>query len=212
MPEHHISVPRTARYYTLGPEDETIDEVWFVLHGYGQLAERFLRSFRSIDNGRRLIVAPEALSRFYLVNTNGHVGASWMTKVDRLVEIDDYVRYLDAIHAQIVAPLTTPPPLTALGFSQGTATAARWVCMGSVEAQRLILWGGSMPPDLDLQIHGDRLRRMRLQLVLGDRDEFAKPDSVTAERERLRSHAIPYEPIRYDGRHEIVEHVLKGLI
>lgn len=58
MQEHRIAVARTARYFTLGRAER---EVWFVLHGYGQLADRFLRHFDPIDDGTRLIVAPEGL-------------------------------------------------------------------------------------------------------------------------------------------------------
>ena len=82
MQEHHFSTPRTARYYTLDPA-EAVREVWFVLHGYGQLAGAFLRHFERLQDGARLFIAPEALSRYYLP---GHqrVGASWMTREDRL--------------------------------------------------------------------------------------------------------------------------------
>ncbi len=66
MQEHHISVTRTARYYTLGEISRGVAEVWFVCHGYGQLAERFIRHFAALDDGTRLVVAPEALGRFYL--------------------------------------------------------------------------------------------------------------------------------------------------
>ena len=63
---HTIVVPRTARYYTLGPTHGFPRELWFVCHGFGQLAGRFIRQFASLDDGTRLIVAPEALSRYYL--------------------------------------------------------------------------------------------------------------------------------------------------
>ncbi|MCY7356827.1 MAG: phospholipase, partial [Rudanella sp.] len=43
--EHHLSVQRTARYYTLGDFTEQTTDLWFVLHGYGQLAKYFIRRF-----------------------------------------------------------------------------------------------------------------------------------------------------------------------
>lgn len=64
--EHHLTVERTARYFTIEPGEGGAREVWIVCHGYSQLAERFLRQFTALDDGRRLVVAPEALSRFYL--------------------------------------------------------------------------------------------------------------------------------------------------
>src|SRR2546428_199711 len=103
MQEHFFSTPRTARYFTLGSPQGATD-VWFVCHGYGQLASRFLERFRALESERRCIVAPEGLSRFYLTEnpSERRVGASWMTREDRVHEIDDYVRFLDALHAQVV--------------------------------------------------------------------------------------------------------------
>src|SRR2546425_9676771 len=79
-----------------------------VCHGSGQLAARSLRHFEPLADGTRLVVAPEALSRFYLEDTTvpakeRKVGATWMTRENRLSEIDDYVRYLDALHAEVFA-------------------------------------------------------------------------------------------------------------
>ena len=118
--EHRLSVSRSARCFSRG--GEAAAEAWVVLHGYGQLASRFLRGFESIATPTRLVVAPEGLSRFYLDAGAGRVGASWMTKEDRAHEIEDYLAYL----AQVRAALIPPVPLTILGFSQGVATAARW--------------------------------------------------------------------------------------
>lgn len=206
MQEHVLSTSRTARYFTLGhPTDAT--ELWFVCHGYGQLASRFLERFRALESPRRCIVAPEGLSRFYLTEhpTERRVGASWMTREDRLHEIDDYVRYLDAVHAQVASGKAR---VTALGFSQGTATACRWAAFGSARIDRLIVWGGEVPPDLDLK----RLRVPRLTLVHGTRDEFFTPKIIAATESRLREHKIPYDLIPFEGGHEIDAATLRRLI
>src|ERR1051325_10016453 len=54
-------------------------------------------------HGRRRLVAPEGLSRFYLSEraTERRVGASWMTREDRLAEIADYLGYLDAVYDDV---------------------------------------------------------------------------------------------------------------
>src|SRR6266498_2098347 len=133
MQEHHIGVTRTARYYTLGEISRGAGEVWFVCHGYGQLAARFLEKFRALDDGRRYLVAPEGLSRFYLSESPAErrVGASWMTREDRLTEIEDYLQYLDAVYADIFGWLDrTRVTVHALGFSQGASTVSRWAAMG----------------------------------------------------------------------------------
>ncbi len=151
MQEHHLAVSRMARYFTLGGGEPR--EVWFACHGYGQLASRFLEKLRVLDDGHRLLVAPEGLSRFYLSEspTERRVGASWMTREDRLAEIEDYLQYLDAVYADIFGLLDrTRVTVHALGFSQGASTVSRWAAMGKARVDRLILWGGELPPDLDL--------------------------------------------------------------
>ena len=194
---------RMARYFTIGRPDR---EVWFVLHGYGQLAARFLRHFEPLDDGARLIVAPEGLSRFYLTEdpAERRVGASWMTREDRLAEIEDYVRYLDAVYHEVSRTMDrAQAKVTLLGFSQGAATACRWSTMGKARFDRLIIWGGEVPPDVDL------LRSLRLSLVYGSRDPYFTPKVIAATEARLREHGIPYDLAPFEGGHEIDGDVLQ---
>jgi predicted esterase len=205
MQEHFLTTPRTARYFTLGAPERAAS-LWFVCHGYGQLAARFVERFRSLESPERCIVAPEALSRFYLSEqpAERRVGATWMTREDRVHEIEDYVRYLDAVYRAV------PPPaaqVTALGFSQGTATVCRWAALGTARIDRVIRWGGEVPPDLDLT----RLRVPKLVLVYGTRDEFFTPKVVAANEARLRAHDIAYELVSFEGGHEIDEMTLRSL-
>ncbi len=99
--EQHIQVQRTARYFQIGEASPKIQRIWYVLHGYGQLASFFAKHFEKIADEKTLVIAPEALSRFYSDGTGGRVGATWMTKEDRLNQIDDYIFYLDALHQRI---------------------------------------------------------------------------------------------------------------
>jgi len=212
MQEHILTTLRTGRYFTLGSREHAAD-IWIVCHGYGQLAARFLDRFRMIADDTRCIVAPEGLSRFYLSEspTERRVGASWMTKEDRLHEIEDYVRYLDALHNQVAGGKTS---ITALGFSQGTATVCRWAALSvSARIDRLILWGGEVPPDLDLgERVAARLRQIKVTLVYGDRDEFFTPKVVAATEARLRAHGIPYDRVSYGGGHELHGETLRTLL
>jgi predicted esterase len=225
--EHHLEVARTARYWTLG--DATAPrEVWYVLHGYKQLARRFLRRFDPVMDASRLIVAPEALSRFYVSSESGRhgassiVGATWMTREDRGHEIRDYVRYLDTL-SEAVAPSAPvgpgspekgrqgAPSIVVLGFSQGVATAVRWVVRGSVRPKRLILWGDYSPPDLDLERARAAFAGIDLVAVRGNQDPALS--SRLAEEEAVRLHAagIDLRTVRYDGGHEIDADTLVAL-
>jgi predicted esterase len=212
--EHRVAVSRSARYFTLGGGQPS--QVWFVCHGYGQLAARFVEKVRVLDDGGRYLVAPEGLSRFYLSEqpTERRVGASWMTREDRLAEIEDYVRYLDAVYADVFGTLDRRRvTVHALGFSQGAATVSRWVALGNARIDRLILWGGEFPPDLDLTLEPAvaRLRAARPTLVYGRADEFITPKVASGNVARLRQHAIPCEEIAFEGGHVLDDAVLRRL-
>lgn len=208
---HSLVVPRTARYYTLGPTHGFPRELWFVCHGYGQMAGRFLRQFAPLDDGTRLIVAPEALSRFYLDpipqrrnDPSPRTGASWMTREDRAAEIADYVEYLQRLAMEVRHPLRgAAPRIVVLGFSQGTATVSRWLAASDQRVDQLVLWAGTLPPELDLASWSALLHGAAITLVAGDQDEFATPAAVAAEAERLSSAGVAYTLQRFQGGHTI---------
>lgn len=214
---HHIRVQRTARYYTLGAERGGARAIWFLLHGYGQLAGDFIRYFGDLASHDVLLVAPEAMNRFYLVSPektparDRPVGATWMTREDRESEVGDYVEYLDALVDEITAAVPTAASINVLGFSQGTATATRWVTHGSVHATRLILWGGLIPPDADLSHGHSALRHVPLTLVVGTRDHYVTDELLAAELARLDAAEIPREVIRFDGGHHVSRAVFPQL-
>jgi predicted esterase len=208
---HTIVVPRTARYYTLGPMHGFPRELWFVCHGYGQLAGRFIRQFAPLDDGTRLVVAPEALSRFYLdpipvrrSDPTPRIGATWMTREGRDAEIADYVTYLEQLAAEVRHPLAgAAPRIVVLGFSQGSATVSRWLAASEMRVDQLVLWGGTIPPELDLAAWSSRLHGAAITLVIGDDDQFATPAAVAAEAERLSAAGVAFTLQRYAGGHAI---------
>lgn len=213
--EATIEVPRTARYYTMGRETAIVDELWFVLHGFGQLAREFVQFFGDIADGRRLVIAPEALNRYYSAGstsvpaTERTVGATWMTREDRHNEITDYVRYLDLLHERFATKYPAAKTV-AVGFSQGGATASRWAMLGRAHIDRLILWGATVPPDADL--HVSALRGAALSMVVGRSDQYITPGVLAAERARLTAAGVKAEVIEYDGGHAIKRSVLRTLV
>lgn len=217
MKEHHIKVSRTARYFTVGGDAPVLERVWFVCHGYGQLAADFVRYCSVLDDGHTLVVAPEGLSRFYLDRVMGihdrgaPIGASWMTRHDRLNEIDDYTAYLDALYVRILDEIEEPVAVRVLGFSQGAATASRWIAQGRATVDRLVLWGGLPPPDVDLFRNTERFSGIRVTLVVGDSDPIVDANEVAAFEERLRSHGVECDTIRFVGSHQLNQHVLRRI-
>ena len=212
MQEHHFPVPRTARYFTVGSFGNHLRQVWFVYHGYGELAQRFLKHFEVLDDGRRLLIAPEGLSRYYTDHDGGAIGASWMTREDRLAEIADYVGYLDALYRHVFLRVDRASvAVYVLGFSQGAHTAARWISHGSAIADRLILWGQVLPVDLDLEMAWAKLEDSRLTLVVGTRDVRVPADKLEESEGWLLEHQIPYETIKYNGGHRLDKRVLRSI-
>lgn len=216
--ERHIEVVRRARYWVLGEEVAAPAEVWFVLHGYAQLARRFLRRFQPLDDGTRRILAPEALNRFYASSEPGRhgptsvVGATWMTREDRLTEIDDYVGYLDRLAEQTLASVAGSPRVTVLGFSQGVATASRWCVQGRMRPHRLVLWGDFLPPDLDLPGAREAWRDVDVVAVRGDGDRVVSSEKQkAAEEEALGAAGLTLRKIAYAGGHDIDPEVLRGV-
>jgi predicted esterase len=214
--EHRLTVPRSARYYVDGKLDRTARDVWIACHGYGQLASEFLADLKPLRQPARTIVAPEALSRFYFETgfhgPDSQVGATWMTREDRLAEIDDYVRYLDAVYAAIFGAVDRKKAeLTVLGFSQGTATVSRWVARGHAKPDRLILWGGLLPPDLDLDGARAALARLELVFVAGRRDRFVDEEKLAAQLAALEKAGLTARIVRHPGGHRLKAEVLADL-
>jgi len=192
-------------------------QVWFVCHGYQQLASRFARYFAAIDDGHTYIVAPEALSRFYIDeaqgehSTNSKVGASWMTREDRLNEIVDYVKYLDRLYADVFETIDRRMvQVVALGFSQGVATVSRWLERGEADIDHLIAWGSLIPNDVDLG--ADRYAKVAMRIVIGDDDVITPQAGLDALEERLAAKRIAYELVRFKGGHHLNKDVLTNLL
>jgi predicted esterase len=224
--ERHVRVERTARYHVLG-DPSSADEVWYLVHGYGQLAGPFLGRFEALPGAgsTRAVVAPEALSRFYVEDRVGphgresRVGASWMTREDRASEIADYVAYLDAVAAEVGGPgadaagaggdLGGGPRRVVLGFSQGAETASRWAVLGSVRPAELILWGGGLAVDLEPGAIRDALAGTRIRLAVGDDDEWGRR-RVEESLARLDAAGVVAERIGYAGGHRVEAAVLRA--
>lgn len=216
MREHRFRTSRSARYFTLGDAGPDTADLWIACHGYGQLARDFLAGLEPISAPHRVIAAPEALSRFYAGSPDARqpgarVGASWMTREDRLAEIDDQVAYLDGIAAELTSRAAGSPLLRVLGFSQGVSTVCRWVSLGRSRPDEIILWAGEIPADLPDALLGERLGSARVHLVSGARDRLV-PDALLAHHEaRLRTAGVVPTVHRFDGGHRLDRGILQDI-
>lgn len=218
MNHHHLSIRRSARLVTIGEMGAALRDVWIVCHGYGQLARSFAKHFVALERADRLIVAPEALNKYYLEaapqarSADARVGATWMTKEDRETEIADYVAYLDqAADWALTSADRAKVKLTVLGFSQAVTTVSRWIALGRTRPDRLVLWAGELPHDLDHAKFASAIDGVDVVLVAGDADQYATPERVDAAETLLRTFTTRVEVIRFVGAHVLDAPTLESL-
>lgn len=214
--ERHLTVQRTARYQQLGEPSAATRQLWLVAHGYGQLAEYFVRHFKSVhalDPEGTVIAAPEALSRFYLSGTSGRVGASWMTSADRLAEIADQAVYLDTLLEHLLPSCPPDVQVTVLGFSQGTATVSRWLAANAVRwrPHQLILWAGDFPSDIEAAAAQLLLHGLPLILVSGEQDSYIGPEKLQTQAEALGVYGAQITTRSFEGGHTLHPPLLRQL-
>ena len=196
----HLSVPQELRFYRAGlPLSET-NHVFICLHGYGQLVKYFMRKFHSLED-RVHLVFPEAMHRFYLQGNGGRVGASWMTKEDRLIDIANQSRFLDQLHQHVLG--ASKAKVTVIGFSQGAATASRWACGTEQRINNLVLWSSAFPPDLLALDNTSKLNELSVYQFIGTEDPYLKESKGSIQTEFKTPSGIESEFLTFDGGHEI---------
>jgi len=209
MKKQEIKIERTAHYYSLGEINKKTREIWLVCHGYGQLAEFFIEKFKVIDRPSRYIIAPEGLNKFYLKGYNGRVGASWMTKENRIDEINDYCKFLDTLIIKMKKQAHKDCRLNLLGFSQGTSTLSRWFLRTNEKVVKMILWGGYIANDFNFEKYSLLKKNTKILMVFGTDDEFYSKTDVKSYKESMKNFDVKW--IEYDGKHTIPPKIIKEI-
>lgn len=207
MKENHLIINKTARFYTIGELNEKTKQVLIVLHGWGMNAKDFLSSLEPLANDETFFIAPEALNRFYLKGSGGVIGATWMTKEDRLNEIKDYINYLDDLYDLFDLEKHPHAHISALGFSQGASTVTRWVNAGNKKIDTLIVYAGEVAPELFPLSDTSGLKRTKNIFICGTQDEYFTPPLVAQMKENYRE--INFTEVEFKGKHVIDTEVLK---
>lgn len=202
-----IIIEKTARYSSFG-NPETANYLIIALHGYGQLSKYFIQKFVHL-NSEYFIIAPEGMHRFYLNGTSGRVGASWMTKEAREEDIFDNLKYLDnLLHA---TKKYSFEKTILIGFSQGGATAARYLHLGRTRVDHFILWASVFPPDLEINNEiRTKSGNSKNYFVVGNEDEYYTDESRTESANYFSN--MNYSVINYAGNHSIDPDVLDTIL
>lgn len=210
--ENFIKTEKTARYYFIGEPNNKIKSILFVLHGYGQLAKDFIQLFKIIQNENLLIVAPEAMNKFYLKGFSGKVGSTWMTKEDRKNEIKDNVKMLSKIYKIVISKIGNPNvKLNIIGFSQGTHTTVRWLNISKLKVSNIFLWSGALPVDVNYLENYDYWSSVKIHIVLGNTDKFVSQEQFDEQKLIIKQNKLKLELITFEGGHEIKSDTLQEI-
>ena len=208
-----LQIEKKARYFQLGNPGNNTSIVWVVLHGYGMLSEFFIQKFKKLENKNTLILAPEALNRFYIDTNYGRVGASWMTKDERQDDIKENIKYLNSLMDQIIKEIGHNRfKINVLGFSQGGATACRWLFKSGLKFENLIMWAGDIPKDTLTEENRLKWSDMNTHLVMGKKDELINEEMKAKFLKLVTEYKLDYKLTLYDGDHRIYPDVLMELI
>lgn len=212
MQSHTLQVTRTAHYFTIGTPGDHIETVWIVIHGYGQLARKFVHRFSDLDDGKTLVIAPEGLNYFYWGGFSGDPVATWMTKENRLDEIADYTNYLQRLYDQFIPQLSDNVQINLLGFSQGSQTVSRYIMAKRPRFHRLILWAGLLPDDLDFKKEKAYFTDKDLHFIYGTEDEFIKDKYIQWQLDFAQKNEMNFTVHSFDGKHVVDRTALAQLV
>ena len=197
---------KTFRYAKQGDISKA-HTILYVLHGYGQLAEYFIRKFSALGTGY-FIIAPEGMHRFYLNGTSGRVGASWMTKEARETDISDNIHWLNELDKRIDSVHKQRRKII-LGFSQGGATAARWFYKGAIHADQLIMWASIFPPDLNIE-EEIKTNESKGVFVVGTNDPYFQEMKDKIAIDDFQQ--LGFTTFSFDGGHDLDENTLSKIL
>lgn len=206
----HITVPRTARVAAAGKLSPDTRYIWIACHGYGEIASEFITRMTAIVREDTYLIAPEALSRFYWgEGFSGKPVASWMTKEDRLNEINDYANYLSILQEDLISKASDDVKFVFFGFSQGCATVMRWANAKHPHCSAIVLWAGMLPEDIDYD--SSYYDELKLYARGGDQDRFMTTERLEKHETLIHEKGLHFDVGMYEGKHKVYDEPLLAL-
>lgn len=171
-------------------------------HGYAENAERHLEKLRQIPGTDKWVVcAVGALHRFYHPKTQD-VLASWMTRQDRELMIEDNVRYVSGVISEVRRRERTSGVLVLAGFSQGVAMAYRAAVRCGFPCHGLVVLAGDVPPEV---AESEATSFPPVLLGRGTSDDWYSEAKLNADLAILEKIGAAVETCTFDGGHDWTE-------
>lgn len=212
MEKKLLDISFQAPYYKIGSLNQQTKNVWFIFHGYGQLADDFADLFSELISEDNVLIFPQGLSKFYLKGVDKKIGANWMTSKDRDLDIANYISYLNQLFDHEIRPYLEHLELNILGFSQGGHTASRWIYKSDIPYHKLVLWGSSLAHEINQKMIASSFSKGKNILVCGDHDRYIDPEQLQKLKSRYEQMKFSFQFVEYHGGHDIYPAVLKMIV
>lgn len=208
--EKQVSYKVINTYSTLNIYSEKTVNVWFVFHGMGYLSRYFINYFSHLNPEENFIIAPQAPSKYYLGKDFKHVGASWLTRENTVLETKNVLEYVDMVfETEAPKPL---PRFMVLGYSQGVSIALRWLARKKINCDELVLHSGGIPKELVAEDFRFLKDTAKVTYIYGNQDAFITEARKTEEN--LKGSALFGNRLNikvFEGKHEVDTEFLSQL-
>jgi len=209
--EKEVSYTTTNSYSTLNKLTNKTKNVWFVCHGIGYLSRYFLKYFDQLNADENYIIAPQAQSKYYLGSKYRHVGASWLTKENTPKEIENVMRYFDAVLE--AEKISSDMNIIVLGYSQGVSVVTRYVAKRKFRCDQMVLLSGGIPKELNNHDFKFLEGKTKVSLIYGSQDEYLNEEFMVDARKRFHDlFGDTARIITFEGKHEVKKEVIHKIV
>lgn len=210
--EKTVTYSTQNTYLTQNPITQKTKNVWLVFHGIGYLSRYFVKYFDGLNPDENHIIVPQAPSKYYLRNEYKYVGASWLTKENTPMEINNVLNYVDAVFDGEQVP--SDVNLILFGFSQGVSIATRWLVHRKIPVKALILYAGGIPNELKKEDFSFLdFDATSVKIIYGDADTFLTPERLKTEKVKIDVlFQGKAEVTIFEGGHEVKPEIIAGVI
>ncbi|MGF1555970.1 alpha/beta hydrolase [Paucihalobacter sp.] len=206
--EKELTYKTSNTYSTLNHLTSQTENIWFVCHGMGYLSRYFLKYFKGLDAVKNYIIAPQAQSKYYLGSKFKHIGASWLTKENTVLETENIMRYFDAIFE--AEGIARDKKLIVLGYSQGVSVAMRYMAKRKIKPENLVIHSGGIPNELTTDDFS--YFEGKVTLIYGTNDEYLDDTRIKTERQKARNlFGKRLEIVPFEGKHEVNTYLIERL-
>lgn len=207
--EKRVFYRTSNTYTTLNQLDVHTENIWFCCHGMGYLSRYFINYFKSLDQDKNYVIAPQAPSKYYQDNKFKYIGASWLTRENTKQETENILCYFDEIYD---AENIQDKSLILFGFSQGVSVSLRWLAKRKMPCKMLVLYAGGIPKELKPKDF-DFLKNTQVKIIYGKHDEYVTVERLKQEIKRAKSlfEEEYLEFIEFNGTHEMRSEIIKDL-